>query len=70
MPRYAVQNDAEHGCCWSARIVDTTMPVCGTDGLPITKSNGLPWYSMVCECDAKDAQMICNAMNTAISTNS
>lgn len=52
MNRYAIATYAEHRCCWSHVVVDTT-----------SKRDFLGHHKIVCECDAEDAQRIADALN-------
>lgn len=60
--RYQIDDRAiEHGCCYTAAIVDTARPVL-IQGEPYAP-DGVIRYETVCECSAEDAGMICAALN-------
>ena len=55
---YRVDNSfVEHGCCWDSAIVRDCKEGLGMYG------NGI---YMVCECDSFMAEIICNALNSAL----
>lgn len=55
-PRYQASHKVEHGCCWSASVMDTTAP----PGFASDTGAG-----MVCECDdIETAILIADALNS------
>lgn len=61
--KYKASNQIEHGCCYSASVVDTTHPhIIG--GEHYKDSNGAYHYKMICECrEFEDAEKIAKALN-------
>ena len=59
MERYYLDNSmVEHGCCWNAAVVRKCKQGGGMYGSDV---------ELVCECEEGNAQLICDALNRALS---